>query len=116
MSSPNPVAGTFIRVAIVAGAAIMALLVLWLMDIVSFTVFIGGLVVVAAAEVVVIASAVRRARRQGGPVGGSGTVAPSSTVRRPATYGTTTSTTDHGAVGYDPMDGLPGTERRDDGR
>ncbi|MEE6281507.1 hypothetical protein [Georgenia sunbinii] len=116
MSSPSPLTTTFIRVAIVAGAAITALLILWLMEIVPFPVFIGGLVAVAAVESLVILSAVRRVQRAAGPAQGGSTVAPSSTAHGTEAYGTTASTTAYGAVGYDPMDGLPGTERRDDGR
>lgn len=115
MSSPNPAARSFVRIAILGGAALFALTLLWIIEVIDLPVFIGGLVVIGIAEMIGILGVVRRMPRPG-PSGSE----PSHPAGTESSHlaGTESShpagsdaTGRYGDVGYDPMAGLPGATR-----
>lgn len=111
MRSPNPAARSFVRIAILGGAALFALTLLWLVEVIRLPVFVGGLLVVGVAEMIGILRVVRRMPRPGP----SGSV-PSHPVGSAASdLAGSDATGRYGDVGYDPMGGLPSTGRTPEG-
>lgn len=85
MSIPNPAARSIVLIAVLGGAALFALTLLWLLEVVGLPVFLGGVIVIAVAEGLAFFRVIRRMRQSGDPVPD---------------------------VGFDPMDGLPGARGR----
>ena len=91
----------FIVIASISSVVLVAILLLWLFDVVPVGVFFAGLVVVAVGQgtavMLLLRSARRRASRAEQPPGGTSTIGPDSPAAR---------------YGYDPMDDLGGDSRR----
>lgn len=101
MTTPNAAARSFVVVALIGGLALFTVTLLWIAEVITLPVFVGGLVVVALLEGTAIGLVVRR-MRQAGPSADPGT--------GPDTTGP------YRDLGYDPMDGLPSTGRSPEDR
>lgn len=127
MSSPNPLPTAIVRVAVVGGAAMAVLILLWVFEVVTLELFIGGLVLVAVLETGMLLSAIRRFQQGDGGVPRSTTATSTAPADPGATPPTGPGGIEPGAPapgadlprevdttrerknqGYDPMEGLPG--------